>query len=1090
MKNTKRKIFLYILMALSIILFGILGLNLLQKNGNAYASTSDINETGETDNSFVVLSNANNIPATYEYVALNDTECAVRITNKSTATKAVIPSFVEMDGKTYSVTEVVSNGFISASQLERVSLPNSIKKLGNFAFANCKKLERINLANVEEIGNNAFYRCPELKELILPKSVNKIGSNILSGNNTQVKVRAEAVGADWHTSWNTNNQNQVIEFNSKTVQPLELEPVYESSTRSSENSIIGYALAGGQPRTDDFYITKENADSSTDTDSSNNIFIPKEYNGEEIVGIASNAFEGSSFNQLVVEYSDNSLKLGNNAFLFATGSNITFNRSVEFYDRDTKAESNNVFTLSSIEAIVLPTTITKFANQMFSNCFNLKNIFFTEPKDNLTRKELLNIVETEAKEADEGVVYLPADSELSYIGDAAFMGDVSISELHIYDSIEYIGQFALADWDDGEQTVFIHNTKKIRGWHEKWNSTFTNIKYDITFYTLSFNTDGGTVDQLYKDVEADKAIGEMPIPVKPGLVFLGWYLNNEKYDSSTLYTLKSDVELIAHWGYTVTFGKMGGTGGSDYVYAELNKPMPDAVKPERFGYEFKGYYTSPEGQGIRYYDDYMSGCRTWDNEQSITLYALWQQKKIVVEFEKEGGENGSNFVIANFDEDMPEATAPQINNYRFMGYFTEQNGNGDMYYNSQMQSVRKCDKIEKLSLYAYWERLYTITLNKNDGTGGTDSVEVIYGEEMPAAVAPSLEHYTFLGYYFNEDNTPYYNANMSSNRKMDKQQDITLIAKYTPTAYRIYYQLNDNTRYPAKNLMSDVTTITYFNTVLLGEPLREGFGFDGWYLDGVKVSELKNIDRNITLSARWTADIYNVLPNSPSYNYNSPYVILELNTIILGFPYSINIGPKVKSLYIYANSGRAADITMNIVVLDKSGSGLMTQKRTDNLKLILKNINIKATSGHHAIVMDSEYALMLYSYNSSITGAETLSPKNDTLTTKQGSSAIYCKTLSIFTSVTLKGGSNAYMSSTNFVGGVAVSLINGGKIYLQSDGIKIIGGDCNGLMGYAGCAVYSKGKYEIVHREYYSVQIEYGIGSKPNLLTNPPYVGY
>ncbi len=71
------------------------------------------------------------------------------MTNKSTATKAVIPSFVEMDGKTYSVTEVVSNGFTYAFQLKRVSLSNSIKKLGNFAFANCKKLECVNLANVE-----------------------------------------------------------------------------------------------------------------------------------------------------------------------------------------------------------------------------------------------------------------------------------------------------------------------------------------------------------------------------------------------------------------------------------------------------------------------------------------------------------------------------------------------------------------------------------------------------------------------------------------------------------------------------------------------------------------------------------------------------------------------------------------------------------------------------------------------------------------------------------------------------------------------------------------------------------------------------
>lgn len=167
--------------------------------------------TNAEDN-FVVTENIEHVAATYEFVPINDYECSVRISNKTEATKAVIPSSALVDGKSYKVTEIAANGFTSCTKLTRVSLPFTIKKIGNSAFSNCQELSRISLANVAEIGNSAFYRCTKLEELVIPESVSKIGTYILRNNNTQVRVRANFAGAEWATNWNSNNTNQTVEY--------------------------------------------------------------------------------------------------------------------------------------------------------------------------------------------------------------------------------------------------------------------------------------------------------------------------------------------------------------------------------------------------------------------------------------------------------------------------------------------------------------------------------------------------------------------------------------------------------------------------------------------------------------------------------------------------------------------------------------------------------------------------------------------------------------------------------------------------------------------------------------------------------------
>lgn len=95
---------------------------------------------------------------------------------------------------------------------------------------------------------------------------------------------------------------------------------------------------------------------------------------------------------------------------------------------------------------------------------------------------------------------------------------------------------------------------------------------------------------------------------------------------------------------------------------------------------------------------------------------------------------------------------------------------------------------------------YTITLNKDGGTGGSSSVKAKCGEKMPTASAPSKSGYEFGGYYTSKDGkgTQYYTSSMSSVRTWNKSTNTTLYAYWikdnsitlTTSNFEDYFRIN------------------------------------------------------------------------------------------------------------------------------------------------------------------------------------------------------------------------------------------------------------------------------------------------------------
>ena len=67
------------------------------------------------------------------------------------------------------------------SGLVSLSIPNSVNKIGEWAFAGCEALKSLNLSNgISKLENGVFSGCYELVEIVVPKSVKSIGKYAFS----------------------------------------------------------------------------------------------------------------------------------------------------------------------------------------------------------------------------------------------------------------------------------------------------------------------------------------------------------------------------------------------------------------------------------------------------------------------------------------------------------------------------------------------------------------------------------------------------------------------------------------------------------------------------------------------------------------------------------------------------------------------------------------------------------------------------------------------------------------------------------------------------------------------------------------------
>ena len=91
----------------------------------------------------------------------------------------IIPSAIERDGKTYTVTSIGDYAFWWCTLISEIIIPEGIITVGNNAFSSCTSLTEIIFPDsVISIGEKAFYQCSSLTSAYLGSGISEIGEDI------------------------------------------------------------------------------------------------------------------------------------------------------------------------------------------------------------------------------------------------------------------------------------------------------------------------------------------------------------------------------------------------------------------------------------------------------------------------------------------------------------------------------------------------------------------------------------------------------------------------------------------------------------------------------------------------------------------------------------------------------------------------------------------------------------------------------------------------------------------------------------------------------------------------------------------------
>ena len=221
-----------------------------------------------------------------------------------------------------------------------------------------------------------------------------------------------------------------------------------------------------------------------------------------------------------------------------------------------------------------------------------------------------------------------------------------------------------------------------------------------------------------------------------------------------------------------------------------------------------------------------------DNNIDLDYFDEDLSNYYVVEFDSNGGTD-VDAQIVEYGKTVGRPTDPVKSCYIFNGWYL----NGERFYFSS--KIR-----DNILLEAKWtynnecdeKDTYNVYFDSNGGTKIPSQV-VIEGKKVVEPENPTKDGYKFVGWYLN--GYKYYFSNTVT-------KDIVLEAKWEEfEEYTIKFNSNGGT-YIKKQYV-------YYGEYVEEptEPERDGYEFEGWYLNGSKYNFNRKVTSNLVLEAKW-----------------------------------------------------------------------------------------------------------------------------------------------------------------------------------------------------------------------------------------------
>lgn len=241
------------------------------------------------------------------------------------------------------VTKINDDALKGNKKIVSVTIPGSVKDIGNNAFQGCPNLEEIIFTNPDKASNNliirinAFQNCPKLTKCEIPARANQVVGNIFKGCTSLTEIKV-----------NANN------------------PYYFAQ----DGVLFGPALVNYKPQYDEAYALQ-----SYPAGRQGAYTIPSTVHGKEIDQIWTSGFEGAaSLTDITIPASIG--RLGTAAFEGTGLTHVTIPDTVEQVD---PAVFQNCTKLVSVK---LPAELAEIDQYMFANCISLQ---YVDMPDSITK---------------------------------------------------------------------------------------------------------------------------------------------------------------------------------------------------------------------------------------------------------------------------------------------------------------------------------------------------------------------------------------------------------------------------------------------------------------------------------------------------------------------------------------------------------------------------------------------------------------------------------------------------------------------------------------------------------------------------------
>ncbi len=237
--------------------------------------------------------------------------------------------------------------------------------------------------------------------------------------------------------------------------------------------------------------------------------------------------------------------------------------------------------------------------------------------------------------------------------------------------------------------------------------------------------------------------------------------------------------------------------------------------------------------------------------------------KYIIAFDKNADDaTGSMTSIdAAYDTEATlQACAFSRKGYTFAGWNTKADGTGDAYADAATVKNLTTEDGATVTLYAQWKQItHTVTFSDPDGNTSTPAQTVNDGATATAPQDPTRDGYVFAGWHLD---------GIAFDFKLSITKDITLVATWTkvaPVTHTVTFSDPEGKTTTPAQTVNDGATATAPQ-----DPTRDGYTFDGWYLDGEKYDFSTPVTEDITLVAKWAETAKEASPKTEPTTAEKP----------------------------------------------------------------------------------------------------------------------------------------------------------------------------------------------------------------------------